>query len=81
MKFYKKTIGFTVLGLACVIWIITPFIGFFNLSSKQLVIYVPILIICGEIFFLIAIAFLGKEYWVKVKAYMGVKWNEVKNKL
>ena len=59
--------SFLVLGIACVIWVITPLIGFFNLTRKQITISVPILILLGEVLFLIAIAFLGKEYWIKIK--------------
>lgn len=74
MGFNKKTIGFIILGLACLIWIITPMIGFLNLTDRQLAIYLPLLIVLGEIFFLIAIALLGKEYWIKVKTFIKIKW-------
>ena len=70
MNINKKTIGFLFLGMACVIWIITPFIGFFNLSNTQLAIYLPLLIVAGEVAFLIAITLLGKEYWLKVKVFL-----------
>ena len=79
MGFNKKTIGFIVLGCACIIWVITPLIGFFNLTTKQLAIYLPILIVLGEVFFLIAIALLGKEYWIKVKDFMKAKWQQFKS--
>ena len=78
MGFNKKTIGFIVLGFACIIWVITPLIGFFNLTNKQLAIYLPLLIVSGEIFFLIAITLLGKEYWIKVKNFMKVQWLQFK---
>ncbi len=78
MEINKKTIGFLFLGMACIIWIITPFIGFFNLSNTQLAIYLPLLIVCGEVAFLIAIALLGKEYWLKVKAFFKMKWSDFK---
>ena len=79
MGFNKKTIGFIVLGFACIIWVITPLIGFFNLTNKQLAIYLPILIVAGEVLFLIAIALLGKEYWIKVKVFMKAKWQQFKS--
>ncbi len=78
MGLNKKIIGFLVLGIACVIWVITPLIGFFNLTRKQITISVPILILLGEVLFLIAIAFLGKEYWIKIKVVMKAKWQEFK---
>ena len=80
MKFNKKTIGFLFLGIACVIWIITPFMGFFNLTNTLLAIYLPLLIALGEASFLIAIALLGKEYWLKMKIFITMKWNDIKAK-
>ena len=79
MNFNKKIIGFIVLGFACLIWVIMPFIGFFNLSTKQIAIYLPTLIILGEILFLIAIALLGKEYWIKIKDFVKTKWQNFKS--
>ena len=79
MGFNKKTIGFIALGFACIIWVITPLIGFFNLTNKQLSIYLPILIVSGEVLFLISIALLGKEYWIKVKDFMKAKWQQFKS--
>ena len=78
MNTNKKIIGFLFLGMACIIWIITPFIGFFNFTNTQLAIYLPLLIVAGEVAFLIAIALLGKEYWLKVKAFFKIKWNDFK---
>ena len=78
MGFNKKTIGFIILGFACIIWVITPLIVFFNLTNKQLAIYLPILIVLGEVLFLIAIALLGKEYWIKVKDFIKAKWQQFK---
>ena len=80
MNTNKKTIGFLFLGMACITWIVTPFIGFFNFTNTQLAIYLPLLIVCGEVTFLIAIGFLGKEYWLKVKAFFKIKWNDFKEK-
>ena len=80
MNTNKKTIGFLFLSLACIIWIITPFIGFLNISNTQLAIYLPLLIVCGEVAFLIAIALLGKEYWLKIKAFFKNKWSDFKEK-
>ena len=79
MDFNKKIIGFVVLGFACIIWVITPLIGFFNLTTKQLSIYLPLLIVSGEVLFLITIALLGKEYWIKVKDFMKAKWQQFKS--
>ena len=79
MDFNKKIIGFVVLVFACIIWVITPLIGFFNLTTKQLSIYLPLLIVSGEVLFLITIALLGKEYWIKVKDFMKAKWQQFKS--
>ena len=80
MNTNKKTIGFLFVGIACIIWIITPFIGFFNLSNTQLAIYLPLLIVAGEVAFLIAIAFLGKEYWLKVKTFFKMQCSDFKER-
>ena len=77
MKFNKKTIGFIVLGFACIIWIITPLVGFFDLTGKQLAIFLPILIVLGEVLFLVSITLLGKEYWLKMKAFVKAKWRDL----
>lgn len=77
MKFNKKTIGFIVLGFACIIWIITPLVGFFDLTGKQLAIFLPILIVLGEVLFLVSITLLGKEYWLKVKGFLKEKWSKL----
>ena len=73
----KKTIGFFFFGIACIIWILTPLIGFLHLTNTQLVLYLPLLIVAGEAAFLIAIGFLGKEYWLKMKVFIKTKWNDL----
>ena len=73
----KKTIGFFFLGIACIIWILTPLVGFLHLTNTQLAIYLPLLIVSGEVSFLIAIAFLGKEYWLKIKVFIKTKWHDL----
>ena len=78
MEINKKVFGFLALGIACLIWIITPFMGFFNLNNAQLAVYLSVLIVSGEVFFLIAIALLGKEYWTKVKDFVKAKWQNFK---
>ena len=78
MVLNKKTVGLFMLSIACIIWIITPFIGFLNLTGKQLAIYLPLIIILGEVFFLIAIAILGKGYTLKLKVFIKSKWHDIK---
>lgn len=79
MDYNKKIIGFIVLGFACIIWIITPLVGFLNLSANQLSIYLPSLVVAGEVFFLMAITLLGKEYSVKIKEFIKSKWQNFKS--
>lgn len=78
MVFNKRIAGFVVLSFACLIWVTMPILGFLNLSSRQLAIYLPILIVLGELLFLIAIALLGKEYWTKIKDFTKSQWQELK---
>ena len=78
MIFKKKTLGFIVLAFACLIWIAMPFIGFLNLTKTELAIYLPSLLIFAEVLFFIAIALLGKEYWLKIKAFIKSKWQNFK---
>ena len=74
MNANKNVLGFVALACACLIWAITPFIGFFNLSGRQLAIYLPLLIVLGEALFVAAVALLGKEYWLKIKDFISMKW-------
>ena len=73
----KKKIGYVCLSIAVSIWIFTPFSGFLHLTELQMALFLPILIVCGELFFLAAIFFLGKEFMQKIKLY----WRYVRIKL
>lgn len=62
----KKYFGYILLALAVVCWVITPLIPIFKISAKTAVI--TTLVVAGELFFIGALALLGKELWQKIKA-------------
>ena len=63
----RKKIGLVLLGLVLLYWIAIPVIPFIDIPHK--VIIIPALIVAGEIFFVVAVAILGREYWDSIKTW------------
>lgn len=63
----KKTIGFIALSITFMCWIIAPLIPFTNIPNKAII--TTIVVISGELIFVLAIYLLGKEYWGKIKLW------------
>lgn len=62
-----KILGFIFLSVAVFCWIATPILPFINISSKLAII--GVVVVTGEICFISAVFFLGKEYWGKIRAW------------
>lgn len=68
----RKTLGYALLGIACLAWVailVLPFLGF-SLATAAAV--TTGLIITGEVTFFAGIALLGKEAWQKIKSVFGI---------
>ncbi|MBN3816013.1 transporter suffix domain-containing protein [Paraburkholderia sp. Se-20369] len=63
----RKKIGLALLGVVLLYWIAIPILPFTNIPNKAVVI--PVLVVVGEVFFVGAVALLGKEYWESIKKW------------
>lgn len=75
----KKTTGLTLLSLSCISWIILPFISYFGLETNQSVLLGTVILVTGELLFVAAIYFLGKQYWELIKEKIKLIWLKIKN--
>lgn len=75
----KKTIGFVLLALSCIGWVILPFIGLFKLETTLSVLLGTVILVTGELLFVAAIYFLGKQYWELIKEKIKLIWLKIKN--
>lgn len=62
---FKKTLGFIFFGITLICWVGAPIIPFTDIPNKAIV--TTTVVIVGEVFFVSAIALLGKEYWGQIK--------------
>jgi hypothetical protein len=77
----KKIIGYVLFGLAFCMWIFPAFIGLINLPTKEKAILLTTIIILGEVFFVLSIIFLGKEFLLKMKHFFLVRWRWIFRKI
>jgi hypothetical protein len=73
-KMNKKIIGYILFGLSFIMWLVPAYIGFFNLSAKQVAIIITVAIVAGEVFFVLSILILGKQFWNKIKRILKLYW-------
>jgi hypothetical protein len=64
----KKTVGYLFLVLSFVVWGVIAALPFMDITSGQMAATTTALIISGEVLFLVSIALLGKEAWLKIKS-------------
>jgi len=69
----KKVFGYSFFILSFVVWGLIGMIPFFTASKGDMATATTILIISGEVSFLVAIALLGKDFWLKIKSFFTVK--------
>ena len=63
----KKLIGYVFLVLSFLVWGVIAALPFTDMSNGEMASATTALIISGEVLFLLAIALLGKETWLKIK--------------
>lgn len=62
-----KLIGYIVLGISILIWLLIPVVPFLGFSVGKAAGITTGLIIAGEITFYLSIFMIGKEFLVKIK--------------
>lgn len=65
MKTTRSRIGLILLGIVVLCWLAVPILPFISFPYK--VIIITSLLVGGEILFVVTVALLGKEYWLKKK--------------
>lgn len=63
----KKVLGFIFFGITILCWVGAPILPFTDIPNKAIV--TTTVVIVGEVFFVSAIALLGKEYWARIKQW------------
>lgn len=77
---YSKPIGFTLMAFSVITWLVVlsiPFLGFELLAMAGIM---TALVIFAELCFFVAILFLGKPFWNKIKQNLMDKLNQEKMK-
>ena len=64
----KKVFGYLLFILSFCVWGLVALLPFLELSKGEIATATTLLIIGGEVAFLIAIALLGKDFWSKIKS-------------
>lgn len=64
----KKTLGYLFILLSLSMWGLVALLPFLELSRGEVATATTLLIIGGEVAFFIAIALLGKDFWLKIKS-------------
>jgi hypothetical protein len=80
MKNVKKIIGYIFFGLSFVMWLVPAFVGFFSLPTKVVAFIITGAIVMGEVFFIVSIILLGKEFWNKIKRIFRFYWIKLSRK-
>ena len=62
-----KIIGYIILGISVLIWLMIPVVPFLGFSVAKVAGITTGLIIAGEITFYLSIFLIGKEFLVKIK--------------
>ncbi len=70
----KKHIGYLLFSLACCMWVLPMFIGFIDLPTSQKALFLTVIVVLGEVFFVLSILFLGKEFVQTIKRHLAVRW-------
>ena len=71
----KKIIGYLFLILSFGVWAIIAVLPFTSLSVGNVALITTILVISGEILFIMSLALLGKEVWEYIKSIFSRKKN------
>jgi hypothetical protein len=63
-----KILGFIILIISCVLFILIPVVPWMGLSKETAIWTASALLISGEVLFYLSLFILGKTYWEKIKA-------------
>ncbi len=77
----KKTFGYILFILSFVAWGVIAVLPFLELTTAQIASFTTILLILGEVFFWSSLLFLGKEFWLKIKAFFIRQKNKLLKKI
>jgi len=76
----KKTIGYALLIISILAWVVIPIFPFLGMSTKEIAGATAISLVIGEIAFWASIVLLGKEAWEKIKKSFNKFWKTIKTK-
>ena len=62
-----KIIGFIILSISCILFILIPVVPWFNFSAGQIAGITAGLLIAGEILFYLSLIILGRSFFDKIK--------------
>jgi hypothetical protein len=65
-----KVIGYILLAISCISFILIPVIPWFDFTVKQIAGITTVLIIIGEVLFYTSIFILGKSFYAKIKSWL-----------
>ena len=63
-----KTIGFILLGVCCLLFIMIPVVPWFDLTKSQIAVITTFLFIAGEVTFYLSLFILGRSFFDKIKS-------------
>jgi len=63
-----KILGFIILGISCLLFIMIPVVPWFDLSKSQIAGITTALFISGEITFYLSLFILGRSFFDKIKS-------------
>jgi hypothetical protein len=70
----KKIIGYILFVLSFLMWLFPLFIKLFNLPIAQMAFLITLLIVLGEVFFVLSLVILGKAFWNNIKRFVKINW-------
>ena len=63
-----KIIGYILLAVSCLLFIMIPVVPWFDFSKTQIAGISTVLIIAGEVLFYLSLFILGRSFFDKIKA-------------
>lgn len=73
MKHWKRTLGFTIWGVAIIGWIMPLVIPFTSLSLETKIITITVAIIVAEVSFIVGGVLLGSQYKDRIRGMLRFK--------
>jgi hypothetical protein len=67
-KEFFKIIGYVLLSVSCILFILIPVVPWFDFKARQIAGITAGLLITGEILFYLSLIILGRSFFEKIKA-------------